>query len=66
MVSACAILADIILKEKLHQLGILGCVICIARSVIILKDYMMHFGWMFFYLSMSNLLFLIPPLYFTI
>ncbi|GAV70296.1 Mg_trans_NIPA domain-containing protein [Cephalotus follicularis] len=30
-----AILAHFILKEKLHQLGILGCVMCIAGSVII-------------------------------
>lgn len=30
-----AVLADIILKEKLHQLGILGCVMCIAGSIII-------------------------------
>lgn len=28
-------LADIILKEKLHHLGILGCVMCIAGSIII-------------------------------
>ncbi|KAK3025966.1 hypothetical protein RJ639_040940 [Escallonia herrerae] len=30
-----AVLAHFILKEKLHQLGILGCVMCIAGSVII-------------------------------
>ncbi|OIW04192.1 hypothetical protein TanjilG_00752 [Lupinus angustifolius] len=30
-----ATLAQLILKEKLHQLGILGCVMCIAGSVII-------------------------------
>nr|GME04094.1 probable magnesium transporter NIPA6 [Ipomoea batatas] len=30
-----AILAHIVLKEKLHPLGILGCVMCIAGSVII-------------------------------
>ncbi|XP_027331515.1 probable magnesium transporter NIPA6 isoform X3 [Abrus precatorius] len=30
-----AVLADFILKEKLHNLGILGCVMCIAGSVII-------------------------------
>ncbi|XP_019155474.1 PREDICTED: probable magnesium transporter NIPA4 isoform X2 [Ipomoea nil] len=30
-----AILAHIVLKEKLHLLGILGCVMCIAGSVII-------------------------------
>ncbi|CAJ1971276.1 unnamed protein product [Sphenostylis stenocarpa] len=30
-----AMLADIILKEKLHNLGILGCVMCIAGSIII-------------------------------
>ncbi|KAK7372763.1 hypothetical protein VNO80_06150 [Phaseolus coccineus] len=30
-----AVLADIILKEKLHNLGILGCVMCIAGSIII-------------------------------
>ncbi|KAF5471143.1 hypothetical protein F2P56_011606 [Juglans regia] len=30
-----AILAHFILKERLHQLGILGCVMCIAGSVVI-------------------------------
>ncbi|KAM3398387.1 hypothetical protein P3S68_001902 [Capsicum galapagoense] len=30
-----AVLAQIILKEKLHPLGILGCVLCIAGSVVI-------------------------------
>ncbi|XP_059665366.1 probable magnesium transporter NIPA3 isoform X2 [Cornus florida] len=30
-----AVLAHFILKEKLHQLGVLGCVMCIAGSVII-------------------------------
>ncbi|KAI8562071.1 hypothetical protein RHMOL_Rhmol03G0006400 [Rhododendron molle] len=30
-----AVLAHCILKEKLHQLGVLGCVMCIAGSVII-------------------------------
>ncbi|MCH84568.1 magnesium transporter NIPA2-like [Trifolium medium] len=30
-----AVLADIILKEKLHKLGILGCIMCIAGSIII-------------------------------
>ncbi|KAL2973177.1 hypothetical protein AAZX31_14G032800 [Glycine max] len=30
-----AVLADIILKEKLHNLGILGCIMCIAGSIII-------------------------------
>ncbi|XP_054818415.1 probable magnesium transporter NIPA3 isoform X2 [Prosopis cineraria] len=30
-----AILADIILKEKLHPLGIMGCVMCIVGSVIV-------------------------------
>ncbi|KAK3011048.1 hypothetical protein RJ639_012278 [Escallonia herrerae] len=30
-----AVLAHFILKEKLHQLGILGCIMCIAGSVII-------------------------------
>ncbi|XP_059315324.1 probable magnesium transporter NIPA3 isoform X2 [Lycium ferocissimum] len=30
-----AVLAHIILKEKLHPLGILGCVLCIAGSVVI-------------------------------
>ncbi|ESW13478.1 hypothetical protein PHAVU_008G199900 [Phaseolus vulgaris] len=30
-----AVLADFILKEKLHNLGILGCVMCIAGSIII-------------------------------
>ncbi|XP_061342839.1 probable magnesium transporter NIPA6 isoform X2 [Gastrolobium bilobum] len=30
-----AILADLILKEKLHHLGILGCVMCIAGSLVI-------------------------------
>jgi len=35
MVFSSAVLADIILKEKLHNLGILGCVMCIAGSIII-------------------------------
>lgn len=35
IVWASAILAHFILKERLHQLGILGCVMCIAGSVII-------------------------------
>jgi len=35
MVFSSAVLADIILKEKLHHLGILGCVMCIAGSIII-------------------------------
>lgn len=30
-----AVLAHFILKERLHKLGILGCVMCIAGSVII-------------------------------
>ncbi|KAF7815666.1 putative magnesium transporter NIPA6 isoform X1 [Senna tora] len=30
-----AILAHLILKEKLHQLGVLGCVMCISGSVVI-------------------------------
>lgn len=30
-----AILAQLILNEKLHKLGILGCVMCIAGSIII-------------------------------
>ncbi|KAI4305943.1 hypothetical protein L6164_029268 [Bauhinia variegata] len=30
-----AVLAHFILKEKLHQLGILGCVMCIAGSIVI-------------------------------
>ncbi|XP_012568579.1 probable magnesium transporter NIPA3 isoform X2 [Cicer arietinum] len=30
-----AVLADLILKEKLHKLGVLGCVMCIAGSIII-------------------------------
>jgi drug/metabolite transporter (DMT)-like permease len=30
-----AVLAQFILNEKLHQLGILGCVMCIAGSVVI-------------------------------
>ncbi|KAK7300223.1 hypothetical protein RJT34_11063 [Clitoria ternatea] len=30
-----AVLADLILKEKLHNLGILGCIMCIAGSIII-------------------------------
>lgn len=30
-----AVLAHFILKEKLHKLGVLGCVMCIAGSVII-------------------------------
>lgn len=30
-----AVLAHFILKEKLHKLGILGCVMCIVGSVII-------------------------------
>lgn len=30
-----AVLAHCMLKEKLHQLGVLGCVMCIAGSVII-------------------------------
>ena len=33
--SSSAILAHIILKEKLHHLGILGCIMCIVGSVII-------------------------------
>jgi len=35
MVFYSAVLADFILKEKLHNLGILGCVMCIAGSIII-------------------------------
>jgi len=35
MVSSSAVLADLILKERLHKLGILGCVMCIAGSIII-------------------------------
>jgi magnesium transporter len=30
-----AVLAHFILKERLHALGILGCIMCIAGSVII-------------------------------
>lgn len=30
-----AVLAHFILKERLHKLGILGCVMCIAGSIII-------------------------------
>ncbi|KAJ8574459.1 hypothetical protein K7X08_026264 [Anisodus acutangulus] len=30
-----AVLAHVILKERLHQLGIIGCVMCIAGSVVI-------------------------------
>lgn len=30
-----AVLAHFILKERLHKLGVLGCVMCIAGSVII-------------------------------
>ncbi|KAL2535907.1 putative magnesium transporter NIPA4 [Forsythia ovata] len=30
-----AVLAHFILKEKLHQLGIVGCVMCIVGSIII-------------------------------
>lgn len=33
--SCSAVLAQIILKEKLHPLGILGCVLCIIGSVVI-------------------------------
>jgi drug/metabolite transporter (DMT)-like permease len=29
------VLAHFILNEKLHQLGILGCVMCIAGSIVI-------------------------------
>lgn len=30
-----AVLAHFILKERLHELGILGCVMCIAGSIVI-------------------------------
>ncbi|XLS82754.1 hypothetical protein HN51_048585 [Arachis hypogaea] len=30
-----AVLAQIILKEKLHSIGVLGCIMCIAGSIII-------------------------------
>lgn len=33
--SCSAVLAQIVLKEKLHPLGILGCVMCIAGSIVI-------------------------------
>lgn len=35
VVTSSAVLADLILKEKLPHLGILGCVMCIAGSIII-------------------------------
>ncbi|RYR00361.1 hypothetical protein Ahy_B07g088491 isoform C [Arachis hypogaea] len=35
MASVSAVLAQIILKEKLHPIGVLGCIMCIAGSIII-------------------------------
>lgn len=35
MVWCSAVLAHFILKERLHRLGVLGCVMCIAGSIII-------------------------------
>lgn len=38
MVCCSAVLAYFILNEKLHQLGILGCVMCIVGSIVIVLN----------------------------